>query len=211
MESRNITLTLKKAKEWYNSNSTDLKEIALQAYTENELIAPKFTNIKTFNDACEALGISYTDINRMFNGYYGVNIFNVTPASIASIELNIIRQALNKGYKMELTKNTVYYPYIPFVTKENTYYNSELKKGNIVEVAKFKANGKVYRLLGGCDSYSGYAGLGYFNSNTGIATSFADVGFLGCASGEIAKHMSKYFAREIFEAMYSDFIDFEWI
>ena len=34
MESRNIALTLEKAKEWYNSGSSDLKEVALQAYTE---------------------------------------------------------------------------------------------------------------------------------------------------------------------------------
>ena len=36
MEKRNITLTLDKAKEWYNKGG-ELKEIALQAFTEKEL------------------------------------------------------------------------------------------------------------------------------------------------------------------------------
>ena len=35
-EERNITLTLDKAKEWYNKGG-ELKEIALQAFTEKEL------------------------------------------------------------------------------------------------------------------------------------------------------------------------------
>lgn len=36
MENRNITLTLDKAKEWYNKGG-ELKEVALQAYKEEEL------------------------------------------------------------------------------------------------------------------------------------------------------------------------------
>lgn len=36
MITRNISLTLEKAKEWYNSDSAELKEVALQAYTKEE-------------------------------------------------------------------------------------------------------------------------------------------------------------------------------
>lgn len=50
MESRNVTLTLEKAREWYNSGSADLKEIALQAYKEDELETPYWEKIKTFDD-----------------------------------------------------------------------------------------------------------------------------------------------------------------
>lgn len=42
MESRNISLTLEKAREWYNSGSADLREVALQAYTEEELKKKSF-------------------------------------------------------------------------------------------------------------------------------------------------------------------------
>ena len=34
---RNVSITLEKAQEWYNSGNDSLKEIALQAFNENEL------------------------------------------------------------------------------------------------------------------------------------------------------------------------------
>ena len=37
MEERYVTISFEKAKEWYNSNNPSLKEIALQAFTEEEL------------------------------------------------------------------------------------------------------------------------------------------------------------------------------
>ena len=39
MMTRNVTLTLEKAREWFNSGNAELKEIALQAFTEKELIS----------------------------------------------------------------------------------------------------------------------------------------------------------------------------
>ena len=36
-ETRTIKISYSKAKEWYNSNNSSLKEIALQAFTEGEL------------------------------------------------------------------------------------------------------------------------------------------------------------------------------
>ena len=33
---RNITITLKKAREWYNGDNKSLREVALQAFTEEE-------------------------------------------------------------------------------------------------------------------------------------------------------------------------------
>ena len=37
MEERYITISFEKAKEWYNSNNSSLKEVALQAFTKEEL------------------------------------------------------------------------------------------------------------------------------------------------------------------------------
>lgn len=37
MEKRNITITLDKAKEWYNSDNTTLKDLALQAFSRDEI------------------------------------------------------------------------------------------------------------------------------------------------------------------------------
>lgn len=50
MESRNITLTLDKAKEWYKQGG-ELKEVALQAFTENELTNDELP--KTWEEFCE--------------------------------------------------------------------------------------------------------------------------------------------------------------
>ena len=50
MESRNITLTLDKAKEWYKQGG-ELKEVALQAFSENELT--KIEHPKTWEEFCE--------------------------------------------------------------------------------------------------------------------------------------------------------------
>lgn len=206
MESRNISLTLEKAREWYNSGNADLREVALRAYTEEELKKKSFRDIKTFEDACYAIMLHpYTE------GKLIEKIEEVSKASAAAYKLNIIRKALNKGQKMEFTKGTIYYPYTPFATIKSTYYDDELRDGNTVEVAQFMSNGEVYRLLGGDANDGGNAGLGYFDSDYGVGNSDADVGFLGCASKEIAEHMSKYFAKEIFEAKYGDLVNYEWV
>ena len=56
METRNVTLTLEKAKEFYNSGNTALREVALQAFTKEELTIPKWQNIETCGDARHAVG-----------------------------------------------------------------------------------------------------------------------------------------------------------
>ena len=43
MEERNITVTLNKAKEWFNSGNATLREIALQAFSKEELTTFDFT------------------------------------------------------------------------------------------------------------------------------------------------------------------------
>ena len=45
MEDRVIRVSLAKAKDWYRSNSSILRELALQAFTEKELKKPIFSEI----------------------------------------------------------------------------------------------------------------------------------------------------------------------
>lgn len=45
METRNIKVTLDKAKEWYHNGNSILKELALQAFTKEELETPTFSEI----------------------------------------------------------------------------------------------------------------------------------------------------------------------
>ena len=208
---RNITITLEKAKEWYNSGNTSLKEVALQEFDEKELTAFDFTRIRTFKDACEALGLDYDDIVDTISN---IIIFGHSKASAAMFKLNIIRKALNLGQDLHLTKNPedsyIYYPCNPLVTKSSTYYNKEFNLGKMEIIGKVKSEGKEYFVFGG-RAFNGGAGLGHFNSYNGVGDANASLGFLGCASEKIAQHFGKYFGMLITEAKYSDMVDFEII
>ena len=209
MKERNVTVTLNKAKEWFNSGNATLKEIALQAFDKDELTY-NFKNITTFKKACEALGLNYDD---MF--YITKNIATISKASAAMFKLNIIRKALNLGQDLHLTKDPkdyyIYYPYNPFVTKSSTYYKSEINSGEMKVIGKIKSEGEEYNVLGGGANDGGDAGLSGFSSDDGVGATYADIGFLGCANKEIAQHLGKYFGMLITEAKYSDIVDFEII
>ena len=207
MKERNITVTLNKAKEWFNSGNATLKEIALQAFDKDELTY-NFKNITTFKKACEALGLNY---DAMF--YTTKNIATISKASATMFKLNIIRKALNLGQDLHLTKDPedsyIYYSYNPFVTKSSTYYKSGINLGKMKVIGKIKSKGEEYNVLGGGAGSGGNAGLGYFNSYDGVGYAYASIGFLGCANEEIAQHLGKYFGMLIIEAMYGDMVDFE--
>lgn len=207
---RNITITLEKAKEWYNSGNTSLKEVALQAFNEKELTAFDFTRIRTFKDACEALDLDYDDIVGTITN---IIIFGHSKASAAMFKLNIIRKALNLGKDLSFTKDQknsyIYYPCNPLVTKSSTYYNKELNLSKIKIIGKVKSKGEEYLVLGGRATTCGNAGLVYFYLDCGMGDADANVGFLGCASKEIAQHFGKYFGMLITEAKYGDMVDFE--
>lgn len=209
MKERNVTVTLNKAKEWFNSGNATLKEIALQAFDKDELTY-NFKNITTFKKACEALGLNYDD---MF--YITKNIATISKASAAMFKLNIIRKALNLGQDLHLTKDPedsyIYYPYNLFVTKSSTYYKSDINSGKMEVIGKIKSEGEEYNVLGGGASCGGAAGLGGFYSAGGVGGACASFGFLGCANKGIAQHLGKYFGMLITEAKYGDMVDFEII
>ena len=204
MKERNVTVTLEKAKEWFNSGNATLKDIALQAFGKEELVF-NFRDITTFKKACEALGLNYDIISIVTK-----DVATFSRASAAMLKLNIIRKALNLGQDLHLTKGSpLYYPYNPFVTKSSFYYNNEINLGRMKVIGKIKSEGEEYNVLGGgtCKSFS----LGNFISSDSIGSADAGVGFLGCASQEIAQHFGKYFGMLITEAKYADMIDFEML
>ncbi len=208
MEERNITITLDKAREWYNSGDKALKEVALQAFDENKLII-NFKNITTFRKACDALNINYNTVSIIIN-----RMIKFSKASAAMFKLNIIRKALNLGQDLHLTKDPknsyIYYPYNPFVTKDSTCKSKlNLDKGEVI--GEIKSEGKEYNVFGGRTYTNGTVGLGSFYSSYGMGDAIANSGFLGCATEEIAKYFGKYFGMLITEAKYGDMIDFEII
>ena len=216
MIKRNVSITLEKAQEWYNSDNKSLKEIALQAFNESELKFD-FRNIKSLSDACSVLGLNYNVI--LSESCY---MKTISKASAAIFNLNIIKKALNLGQKLSFTENPkdsyIYYPFNPIICRDSTYYSDEIKEDKIKIVGKFKVEGKIYLILGNSAiaSLTCYSGLGAFNPKNGSGFSsigflFSSIGFLGCASREIAEHFSRYFGTLITEAKYGDLKGFEII
>lgn len=199
---------LSKAREWYNSGNSTPIELALKEFTENDLNQHSFNEIKSFEDACNALGINYNTVMICVN-----YIAAFSKASAAMFKLNIVRKALNSGQDLHLTMDAkcsfIHYPCNPFVTKNSTYYKSEINSGKIEVIGKIKSKGEEYNVLGSGAINGGYAGLGSFNSYYGVGDAAANVGFLGCANKEIAQHLGKYFGMLITEAKFGDLPDFE--
>ena len=208
MESRNIALTLEKAREWYNSGSADLREVALQAYTKDEVEIPEWQNIKTFEDACKALHLDMNYVNSDIESLLETNYISGSHL-IAIYKLDIICKALNKGWKPSLVEGKVYWPYVRFYPAGQKA--REAVSSNSCKLGEsFIADGKKYTLVGGgygCCGCDGLANFGY-----GYGDVCPNLGLLGCKSREIAEHMSRYFSKEIFEATYAQHVGtYEWV
>lgn len=211
MIKRNVSITLEKAQEWYNSGNDSLKEIALQAFNESELKFD-FRSIKSLCDACNVLGLNYNEVLSEL-----CYIKKISKASAAMFNLNIIKKALNLGKELSFTKNPedsyICYPFNPIIRRDSIYYSDELKDGKIKIVGKFKVEGETYLILGdsAIANLTCTSGLSAFNSKNGSSQAFSNIAFLGCASREIAEHFSRYFGTLITEAKYGDLKGFEII
>lgn len=206
METRNVTLTLQKAKEFYNSDNAALKEVALQAFTKEELTAPNYTDIKTFEDACEALGMEMCMVE--YNLARLSHIVDGLGEHLTSIyKLDIIRKALNGvDWKPKIAEGNIYYGWVKFY-KESSDVPSDKKI-----VGNFIADGQKYLLVGGFGGCKLYDGLGNFSYWYGYGYSDANLGLLCCKSVEIAKYISEQFGKLIFDACYAHHVgSYQWI
>lgn len=205
---RTIPLSLREAKQWYKSNNDTLKRLALKVFTEEELV-DSFVDIESFKDACAVLNLDYTNTQ-----FRAAAIAEISKASAAMFKLNIVKRALNFGQNLHLTKDPksshIYYPYNPFVTKGSTYYENEINSGKMEIIGRIKNEGKEHYVLGGqVYNHCSNTGLGCFCSYVGVGISDDSIGFLGCATKEIAQHFGKYFGMLITEAKYGDLPNFE--
>lgn len=202
MKERNMTISIAQAKDWFNSGNKQLQELALQVFDRKELTSD-FRHIVTFKDACEVLDLRYTDsIIRTFSR-----------STSAMYKLNIIRRALNLGQELSLTRgSSFYYPANPFVTENSIHFYEALKAGKMEVIGKIKSEGIIYKVLSGLAYNGNGSGLASRQSFGGVCNNNCAMGFLGCASREIAEHFGKYFGMLITTAKYADIIkDFEVI
>lgn len=204
MKESNITVTLSKAREWFNSGNATLREVALQAFSKDELVH-NFKDITTFEEACVVLGLNYA-----LTISAAENIAYYSESSAAMLRLNIVRKALNLGTHLHFVENPrisyIYYPNNPFITKDegSRYYSKELDSGILEVIGEIRSGRASYYVLNGPACSDGNVGLGSFCYSTSSGDANASTGFLGCASKEIAEHFGKYFGMLITEAKYAD-------
>lgn len=210
MKERNITISLIQAGNWFRSGNEELMELALEAFSKEELMG-SFKDITTFKKACEVLGLHYDTIISSI-----AFIAKISITSATMFKLNIIRQALNLGYDMHFAKNPrnsfLYYPCNPLATipEGYNYYKEQINSGIFQIIGKVKIEGVRYNVLAGGVTYDVDSGLGGFNYQTGICRCSSEVSLFGCATKEIAEHFGKYFGMLITTAKYAD-NDFEVI
>lgn len=183
VKERNVTLTLDKAKEFYNSSNEALKEIALQAFAKEELTEEPWKKIKTFWDAVNALNLPtakvQNDLNllvKMVNGYH----------LIALYKIDIIRKALNKDF--DSIKDDAYYPSLKVRKSDDKH------KDFVVTI-----NGDNYGIT--VYTFKAPNRLNYCN-NVNVGWALTDVSLCCCGSEAIARHFGKYFAKEILDIVY---------
>ena len=206
METRNVTLTLQKAKEFYNSGNDALKEIALQAFTKEELTNPEYTNIKTFEDACKYLGLNMDFVNfalcnmENIEGGFGKHL-------TAIYKLDIIRKALNGAdWTPKIAEGNIYYGWVKFYKKSSNILSDKKIIGSFI------ADRQKYLLVGGFGDCGSCAGFGVFDSGYRWGYLSADLGLLCCKSAEIAQYMSEQFGKLIFDACYAHHVgSYQWI
>lgn len=202
METRNISITLEEAKEWYNSNII-LKDIALKAFTKEELES-SFRDIKSFKDACDVLNISFDANSRIAD-----MIASTSKASAAMFKVNIIRKALNLGQDLYLTKGSyLHRPCNPFISKISPCYSED---GSVEIIGEVECEGIKYKVVNSMPHKCDNTGLTNYSCFFYTATTSVDTAFLGCATKEIAKHFGKYFGMLISEAKYGDLPGFKII
>lgn len=152
------------------------------------------TRVRTVEDAFEVLEEEYP------------NWLNSAPYSVRKMyELQTVLRALNRGHDFSLTEGRVWYPWVRF------YVQSKLpdsEKKNVI--AKFTSEGERYYLLGGHANYGSYAGLGCFNSNSGVGGAYASVGVLACKDEETALYVATQFGQLVFDAIYADKARYVW-
>lgn len=191
---RNVKISLEKAREWYNSGNESLREVALQAFKESELIEKPWELIKTFEDACAVLHINPNLMYLIFDNHVQ-NVY----------KLKIIKKALNGvEWKPDLNSGIIYLPWLNYYPKDNNYNSS------LTPIANFKSkdNNTIYTLVGGDYNYYD-GGLGSFGCGYGDV--LINQGLLGCKSKEIAEYFSKTFGKLIFDAIYGQYNNYTWV
>lgn len=115
--------------------------------------------------------------------------------------------ACTNAKKVSLTTGKIWIPVVQFCKpgKEENCCGKEI-------LGYIESEGKRFVVVGGGATYGGLAGLGCFYSFYAVSGANAFRSFLGVESKEVAKHISKYFGRTVFELMFGGGnCDWKWV
>lgn len=202
MNKRTVEVSLQTAREWYKSGNKALKEVALQAFSEEELTS-SFRDIKNIGDAIE-----YLKSNKMCSDL--IEEYNCAPENSYTETLaayRIVVAALTNNEERKLKTGDCWFPVVQFceIGKEKNCWGNK-------KIGTIKHDGKKYAVVGGYANAGASAGLGHFSSDIGVSSSWTTVGFRSVSSKEIAQHISEQFGRLLFEVHYGGVnCDWEWI
>lgn len=179
----------------------------MQAFTQEELTTPKYTNIKTFEDACAAIGLPMYKANAYIKAILLKDEVGMGQYLVAIYKLDIIRKALNGAdWKPKMAEDDIYYGWVRFYKELSNVPSGKKIIGNLI------ADGQKYLLVGGFWDYWSSVGLGDFYSGCGYGSLSAALGLLCCKSAEIAKYMSEQFGKIIFDACYAHHVgSYKWL
>ena len=163
---------------------------------------PHWKSIKTFDDV---FNYCYDNNFYKYTTNYGLTKSGTYEEKVAKLRLVIA--ALTDNEKLSFVEGDLYFPVVQLYSK---YDINNCDKNRII--GKIKAEGKEYTVVGGYGSHSSIAGLYSIGSPYGLAFADSYVSFLQVSSIEIAKHLSTYFGKLIFEVLYGGSnCDWEWI
>lgn len=172
----------------YKESSNDCKNILESLFGEEIFKSKDITErIKTFEDACNELGIEHPFV-RSYNHWMNCGVYN-QPDIEAYLKLRIIVAALNEGWTPQFKKDEWrYYPWFKLYTEK------EIDKMGEEEVSRVVSR----------SHYSAYTngGVAFANASYDVSCAYANIGScLIFKSRELAEYAGKQFTE-----IYADYV-----
>lgn len=194
---KTIEVTEKEVKAAFEVAKTDeMKNVLKALFCKDEEGKPNlddYTSIKTYEDACEALGVEpiFNEPNPIMN-LYGVE-YEVEPHIIALMKLETISRALwGKTWKPEPDADgskLFYYPVFALYTQQEIEDMDEDERGGLLSATA--GNGAT-------------AGFGFLDTSTRSSDAPANVGFRLCQE---TREKALYFGRQFLE-LWAEYLKF---
>lgn len=160
-----------------------------------KFVPEDYTVIKDFETACRVLRIGSSGPLTIFGNRQ----------LRAMYQMQIVLKAVNRGHTFNLASGQIWYPYVRFVDKDIVDQRISCRESKVLD---FDCEGRTFTLLGGSIGHSVEDGLGCFASFTSMGYADAGIGLFACHNEQIARHVSKYFARLIFDCCFAGQLGF---